>query len=205
MAFYILGVDVSYWQGEMNWLKTKSAGANFAFIRAGSINGFTHVCYEDYRWKENIEEAVDILPVGAYWYLRPTLDVKKQALYFFNLIKPYIGRKNFRWVICDIEETGPAVAAKTFLDEVKRLSEGKVSSKLVYTGPDIWKNRLTGDKSWAIDCDLHIANYEVERPEIPAPWTKYSLWQFSARGNGKGREFGASSGDIFFSKGPKIF
>ena len=32
------GIDVSKWQGEIDWSKAKYAGAQFAIIRAGSIN-----------------------------------------------------------------------------------------------------------------------------------------------------------------------
>jgi GH25 family lysozyme M1 (1,4-beta-N-acetylmuramidase) len=40
-----LGVDVSHWQKRMDWQKAKDAGAEYAFIRAGSINNITGVCY----------------------------------------------------------------------------------------------------------------------------------------------------------------
>jgi GH25 family lysozyme M1 (1,4-beta-N-acetylmuramidase) len=47
MSDFLLGTDVSKWQGDMNWEKADSAGANFAFIRAGSIDNISGNCYTD--------------------------------------------------------------------------------------------------------------------------------------------------------------
>ena len=44
MTDYVLGCDVSKWQGDMDWQKCAAAGAKYAFIRAGSITLNTGEC-----------------------------------------------------------------------------------------------------------------------------------------------------------------
>jgi GH25 family lysozyme M1 (1,4-beta-N-acetylmuramidase) len=50
----INGIDVSHWQGVMDWAKAKAAGVQFAIIRAGSIDANTGVCYTDYQYEANV-------------------------------------------------------------------------------------------------------------------------------------------------------
>jgi len=82
----LLGIDASKWQGEMNWSRARSAGARFAFIRAGAISTAGD-CYTDYQFERNSQLAPEYLPVGFYWYFRPQFDPIKQASYFCSLIR----------------------------------------------------------------------------------------------------------------------
>ena len=99
----LLGVDVSKWQGDMNWDQCASAGAGFAFVRAGSIDNTSGNCYTDYQFIRNISLAPDYIPTGCYWYFRPNHDPIRQADYFSDLI----GEE--AWLIppvLDLETTG---------------------------------------------------------------------------------------------------
>ena len=66
----IQGIDVSRWQGEIDWAKVKDAGTRFAFIKA--TEGGDHV---DPNFKRNwIEAKRHGVPRGAYhfvWWCRP--------------------------------------------------------------------------------------------------------------------------------------
>ena len=83
----LLGIDVSKWQLQMDWHKARSAGARFAFIRAGSISNLPGECYTDFQFERNAKIAPEYFPVGFYWYFRPQHDAIKQASYFCNLIR----------------------------------------------------------------------------------------------------------------------
>ena len=63
----INGIDVSKWQGEINFNKVKSAGIEFVIIKAGgSDNGF----YKDSYFEKNYEKAKAAgLSVGAYYFV----------------------------------------------------------------------------------------------------------------------------------------
>lgn len=63
------GIDVSHWQGAIDWTKVKASGIQFAIIKAGGSDaGF----YTDPRWEENYKGAKDNgIAVGAYYFVGP--------------------------------------------------------------------------------------------------------------------------------------
>lgn len=66
MAIKVSGIDVSHWQGNIDWGKVSGAGIKFAIIKAGgSDNGF----YTDSKWETNYKGARAAgLDVGAYYF-----------------------------------------------------------------------------------------------------------------------------------------
>lgn len=63
------GVDVSYYQGEIDWPAVAASGVEFAFIRAG-YRGYTHGdITEDERFRENAQGALNAgLRIGLYFF-----------------------------------------------------------------------------------------------------------------------------------------
>ena len=69
MAFK--GIDVSVWQGNIDFNKVKSAGIDFVIIRAGYGNGNKDKWFEENYRKAKAAE----LHIGAYWYSYATSSV----------------------------------------------------------------------------------------------------------------------------------
>lgn len=64
-----IGIDVSAWQGEIDWQKVKDAGVEFAMIRVGYQVDFGADYVLDRYFERNITEAEKVgLPVGVYFY-----------------------------------------------------------------------------------------------------------------------------------------
>lgn len=60
------GIDVSKYQGKIDWNKVKQDGVEFCVIRAGLGR---YVSQEDTYFKTNMNGALSVgLPVGVYWY-----------------------------------------------------------------------------------------------------------------------------------------
>ena len=61
------GIDVSHWQGTIDWNKVKKAGIEFAIIKAGGSDaGF----YTDSKWEANYKGAKAAgIPIGAYYFV----------------------------------------------------------------------------------------------------------------------------------------
>lgn len=58
------GIDVSYYQGTIDWNKVKNAGYQFAMLRAGY--GFNTV---DSQFRRNASECNRLgIPIGVYWF-----------------------------------------------------------------------------------------------------------------------------------------
>lgn len=80
------GIDVSKWNGRIDWKKVKKAGIDFCIIRTGYSKTV------DYKFKYNIEQAIDNgLQIGVYHFSYATTNAKakEEAEFCLKLIKPY--------------------------------------------------------------------------------------------------------------------
>jgi GH25 family lysozyme M1 (1,4-beta-N-acetylmuramidase) len=171
------GIDVSTYQGEINWdLAAEYAG--FAIIRAGSINNYYGTCYKDWRFDRNSALAPELLPVAYYWFFRANHDPIKQADFFADLV----AGKEYAFLVCDIETAGSAYVVRQFCERLAAKTGAKVA---IYTSPHAWDDLLSGDKNWAIDYLLWIAHWDTLAPVVPQPWDMWDAWQYKVGTDGK--------------------
>lgn len=178
----IKGIDVSKYQGNIDWKKVKQSGIDFAIIRAGYGKGTIDKCF-----KQNIEGALNAgLKVGAYWFIYATnLDALLQnAKAFSNALAPY--RKNVTMKMwCDWEYDSDAYCNKNgvVLDKATRTAWVKQFIEAVksygydcgvYTNPDYIKTKF-GDLSMY---PLWIASYSKKKPNYDC-----FMWQYSSKGS----------------------
>ena len=208
MTDNVLGVDVSKWQGDMDWQKCADAGAKFAFIRAGSITSVSGECYTDYHFLRNASLAPDHFPMGCYWYFRPNHDPIKQADYFCDLIK------DEPWIlppVLDLEASGglsPRQVTESSASFALRINENLGLLPMLYSRA-YWLNQNTIPDDFMKLLELWIARYTSkgkpwgnllpwpDSPSIkPRDYDAWLFWQWSAGGNGRGAEFGAKSKSI---------
>ena len=91
-APYYLGIDVSYWNGEIDWAKVKAAGVRFVIIRVAYAGWSSGSISTDYMFDDNIEGAYKAgLKVGVYIYSQATTttEARNEANYVIDKIKPY--------------------------------------------------------------------------------------------------------------------
>lgn len=87
-----IGIDVSKWQGDIDFKKVKDAGATFVMIRVGSQQGVEGEYILDPYFKQNIENALaNDLKVGVYFYsyANSKKEAVKQADWVLDQIKDY--------------------------------------------------------------------------------------------------------------------
>ena len=82
------GIDVSAWQGSIDFNKVKKSGYEFVIIKAGgNDDGF----YIDSRFESNYTSAKKAgLKVGAYYFVNrdfSTKNAQKLAEVFYNIVK----------------------------------------------------------------------------------------------------------------------
>lgn len=180
------GIDVSQWQGNIDWQSVKSAGVQFAMLRAGY--GRNNL---DTKFHRNAQGAVAAgIPIGLYWFSYAlNVDMaRKEAQYAVELAKKY----KITWPIAyDLEydtvsyalKNGVTITkslatqmAKAFCEEIKRLGY----LPMVYTNLD-YLNRYF-DRS-QLPYDLWYAQY------APAADVKEkAIWQYSSKGSVAGIE-----------------
>lgn len=99
------GIDVSAWQSNIDWLKVKEQGVEFAILRAGYVSSANEVMYTDTYFETNYQQCKKYnIPVGCYWFTRATTipQAKKEAEYFLKIIQG----KQFEYPVCfDIESS----------------------------------------------------------------------------------------------------
>ncbi len=87
-----IGIDVSKYQGEIDWAKVKAAGIKFAMVRVAVTKNGATAPVEDEYYKKNLEGAIaNKIPVGVYYYSQATTvtQAKQDANYVLKLIKGY--------------------------------------------------------------------------------------------------------------------
>ncbi len=173
------GIDVSVWQGFINFDKVKLSGIDFVIIKAGgSDDGFyTDSCFEiNY---QNAKRAG--IKVGCYYIVGSNFDTiqkaTKNAQHFAKIIKG----KTFDYpVFLDLELTSPSqkygatTASITFCDYLMNLGYNVGIYGSSISG---FKDRL--DISRLGKYDKWVAQYSSNKPTYP---TDCKIWQYSSTG-----------------------
>src|SRR5437868_2924412 len=77
------GIDVSYYQGSINWSSVKSAGKSFAIIRVSDGTGFNDPKFET-NWSGS--KAAKVVH-GTYQFFRPGTSATAQANLVISKLK----------------------------------------------------------------------------------------------------------------------
>jgi len=161
------GIDISSWQGNVNFKKVKDSGIEIVYIKA--TEGISYVNnYFSSSYKNAKEQG---LKIGFYHFFLGGVDPKAQARHFVNTI----GNREFDCRLAiDIEQTNGL--NKTFLEEVKKLTSKGI---VVYTYTNFARTSL--DSRLGI-YPLWIAEYGVSRPASNPIWNQWVGFQFSSTG-----------------------
>ena len=89
----VYGIDVSYYQGNIDWKKVKNSGVEFVIIRVGYRGyGSAGTLVEDPKFKNYLDGATKAgLKVGVYFYTQAitTAEAKAEAKFVLDRIKGY--------------------------------------------------------------------------------------------------------------------
>lgn len=174
------GIDVSKWNGSIDWNKVKASGVDYAIIRAGYGSNTV-----DPTFKTNIEGAINAgVKVGVYWfsYANSPEKAKIEAQKCLDVISPYKDNISYpvffdfehasaQWVKdtygIDVTQSLGTSMAKSFMDTVE--SEGYTPG--LYTGIPLKQyfsdELLNTSYTW-------LAQYSF-RSSYP---NQFSMWQF---------------------------
>lgn len=185
----IRGIDVSKYQGTIDWSQVATAGLSFVFIKASQ--GITEV---DPELAANWSGAQTAgLLRGAYHFYQPGDDPTQQAEHFLATAPLDAGDLP---PVLDIETAGSLSPAEivqgvaTWLDVVQQAT-GR--TPILYTSPGFWK---TLDATQFGGYPLWVAEYGVSSPIVPAGWSRWTFWQYSESGTVAGIQ-GAVDLDLF--------
>lgn len=179
------GIDVSKFQGEINWAKVKAAGVDFAFIRAGLRGTTEGKLLVDDVFERNIKNALENgIEVGVYFYSQAINEeeAREEVQMVLDLIEPY--DVTFP-VVIDIESADSDSArtvdmtsdqyeavAKTFCDTVRNAGY----KPMIYG--NVKSFTLLMDAADVEDYGLWIAYYGTP---LYYPY-HFDIWQYSSTG-----------------------
>lgn len=174
-----IGIDISKWQGNVDFQKLKEANVEFVMIRLGYQTGFGKELVLDKYYEQNIKLANKYgIKAGVYFYsyAKNTNDAKKQAEFIKKHIKNYKidmpiafdfedwkNVEKAKLSIYDINKN-----AKTFLDEIK-----KDGYQVLNYGSKYYLENI-----WDIDYPTWLAHYTNK-----TNYSKdYKMWQLTENG-----------------------
>lgn len=171
------GIDVSRYQGSIDFKKVKSAGIEFVIIRAGYGR---YASQKDPCFEENYKGAKAVgLKVGAYWYSYAvsSADAVLEAKACMEVIK---GKKFDYPIYFDLEEQSQFAKGREFCDNLVRSFCGELEKNDYFAGLYISRSPLQNyiSDSIAKRYALWIAEYGPKCNYDGA----YGMWQYSSTG-----------------------
>ena len=174
----MVGIDVSSWQGDINWEKVKNAGCEFAMIRIGFGHKDKELIF-DSKFKANLENAKKAgIKVGLYFYsyAKTNDEAKEQAKWIIDALNGekldlpiafdweiWSGFNNYKLNFNDLNEI-----AESFIKEINKYNyEGIIYGSAFYINR-VWNQN---SRTWLA---YYTSNNDFEKP--------YFMWQLSSQG-----------------------
>lgn len=195
------GVDVSRFQGTIDWAQVRGSGVRFAYVQASRGTGFDcdvvpTDCGADLYYASNYAGArANKVRVGAYHRVfidpEPLDQIRVDARAEADLFASVVGklRRGDLMPALDVESPFDGASPKAirtwiqvWIKRVRKLIGGR---PVIYTNTTSWS--ATGNTSQFARKGHHlwVANWGVKKPSVPAGnWYRrgWSIWQYTSSG-----------------------
>jgi GH25 family lysozyme M1 (1,4-beta-N-acetylmuramidase) len=181
------GVDISHWQGTINWTSVAAAGKKFAYMKATESTDFVDPSYTTNRAQAR---AAGLL-VGAYHFAQPSVtagDAVAQADHFIATAGLSHGDL---LPVLDLERTngiGTSALTQWVQAYMSRILARTGLHAVIYVSPNFWLNYMA-NTTWFADNGytvLWIANWiSGVAPTVPGnSWSGHgwTFWQYTSDG-----------------------
>lgn len=185
-----MGIDVSKWNGEIDWDRVQNAGITYAIIRCGYRGSSTGALVEDPYFRQNIQGALAAgLKVGVYFFTQATNEVEavEEASMALALCEGY---KITYPIFIDTEGAGGNGRA----DGLDMDTRTRVCQAFCETVEDAgYSGGVYGSRNWfrtMLQMDVlsdHII-WLAEYRENPVYGGSYHFWQYTSSGSVDGIE-----------------
>ncbi|MCI8286556.1 MAG: hypothetical protein HFH89_02620 [Lachnospiraceae bacterium] len=185
-----VGIDVSKWNGEIDWDRVKNAGVEFAIVRAGYRGSVTGSLVVDPYFTANMRgAAVSGVPVGVYFFTQAVNEVEavEEASAVLELIREY----NLEYpVFIDTEGAGGNGRADGLDVDTRTLVCEAFCRTIANAG---YTAGVYGSRNW-YNNNLHTEQLEqyciwlAEYRSVPLYQGYYQMWQYTSKGSIDGIE-----------------
>ncbi|MDE5867184.1 MAG: Ig-like domain-containing protein [Lachnospiraceae bacterium] len=186
----VLGIDVSKWNGNIDWNAVRNSGISYAIIRCGYRGSTTGALIEDPKFRANIQGAQNAgIKVGVYFFTQAVNDVEavEEASMVLSLIKGY----NLSLpVFLDVEATSGNSGRA---DSISVDSRTAVCSAFCQTIQNSgYKAGIYANKTWfnSFINTPSLTGYKIWLAQYAAApsytRTRIDMWQYSSKGTVSG-------------------
>lgn len=189
------GIDVSEWNGTIDWAKVKASGIDFAIIRVGGRYYQGGGYFTDDKYKENIEGALAAgLDVGVYFFSAAvsTTEAKAEAAYTMNLIKGY----NITLPVVMDYEYGPGPSGRLYDAHLSKAAATKVVTAFCnaveakgYVGMIYASKSVLADDMNAVTLAKKFPVWNAQYNVEDTLTSQHSYWQYSSTGEVLGIDY----------------
>lgn len=188
-----VGIDVSVFNGNIDWNAVKGAGIDYAMIRVGFRGyGSAGTLVEDSRFRENIERAKAAgVKVGVYFVTQATNESEaiEEANWVINRISAYqidypvaidvefSSESNHNGRADHLDKNTRTVLIKRFCERIQ--SAGY--TPMIYLNVDWAYNYVVMSQLWKYD--TWIAHYRNNPSLTPGYNGAYTMWQYTSFAN----------------------
>lgn len=182
------GIDVSHWQGSINWSSVKAAGIQFAYIKA--TEGTT---YKDPTFSANYLNAYNARVIrGAYHYAQPgSSSGAIQANYFASNGGAWSADNLTLPGMLDLEGgcygLSTAAMQSWILDFYNTYKARTGRDVTIYTSASWWNSCTGGWSGMSARSPLVAASWtSAADPTIPNGFPYATIWQYTSTGSVSG-------------------
>lgn len=188
------GIDVSIYQGDIDWHRVKESGVDFAIIRLGFRGYVTGTVNEDANFRRNLEGAKEAgIDVGVYFFSQATdaEEALEEAEFCLELLDgteleyPIF----YDWEVV-IDKDGDTPRTSDIQPEVLTNNLLVFCERVRLAGytPGVYANKKTAiwkyDLSRLGDVEFWLAEYS----DCPEYYYDFAIWQYSSKGSVPGIE-----------------
>jgi lysozyme len=176
------GIDVSKYQGTVDWAQAKSTGVGFAFARISDGTANLDMTFGT-NWRGMLESGI---VRGAYQYFRASVSPSAQAALVVTSLDNAggLGAADLP-VVLDLE-TSDGQAEATIENNVRAwltaIEKQTGRTPIIYTSTGTYPISMATFATYP----LWVANYGASCPSMPVGWSTWRFWQYSSTGNVKG-------------------
>ncbi len=199
----IRGIDVSKWQGNIDWQKVKDDGVQFAMIRLGCGSKDGRSCAVDRFFGQNVSRAVEAgVDAGCYFYsyALSVSAAEREADFVVSVLKQYPGVFTYP-VAFDLEDVTQQKLGKAVLTEMVIAFGGRIERAgyfcSLYSNPNWLTNYLDDARLKRFD------HWLAQWASAPTYTGAFGMWQNSSKGSVNGIN-GNVDTDIAYKDYPTI-
>ena len=194
------GIDVSRWQGEINWNKVKADGIDYAFIQVGfrgyGSSGILNEATKDPYFHQNMQNAIDAgIRVGVYVFSQATTEA--EAIEEAEYILDSIGGYNITMpLVMDFEyaSTDSGLGGRLYKAKLSKKKATKVCmafckeiavagyTPMIYANKSMLEDQINASTLTDAGYRIWLANYTKKTTYKG----NFDFWQYSEKGSVKG-------------------